>query len=322
MAIFHSNPLFEIISYITLWYNLFKKGYIIISVNKTLQEQFSLFCNKNGISNMEQAVEYFAVFGGLEDVQINTNIPIEDLITEFILDDYKYLRNIVADVATSDPLLHAILSGIAMGDRRTNSSFKRANVSFKTGMECVEELVDLSVLSSESSLIHLSNQRNYPEIAKKLIFRTPFLRFWFAFISPIFKGIRDGNYEEFYAQFQNRKTEFFQGAFEQLCREFLKLQFTDENRLSLLGSYWDNNTTIDLVAKTNNGQIIAGSCKYTNAKLKKSVLNTLKEDTKKVQLPVDIFVLFSKSGFSSELKNSKSEELKLYTAKSLKALIS
>lgn len=270
---------------------------------------------------MHQAIEYFAVFGGLEDVQVNTNIPIEELIKEFILDDYKYLRNKVADIATADPLLHAILSGVAQGDRRTNSSFRRAEVSFKTGMECVEELVDSKVLSSEKSLSHLTNQSNHSDIAKKLIFRTPFLRFWFAFVSPIFKGIRDGNYEEFNTLYENKKTEFVQFTFEQLCREFIKTQLQDEERVSQLGSYWDEITEIDLVVKTNNGKIIAGSCKYTNGKLKKSVLTKLKEDCAKIQLPVDSFVLFSKNGFSSELKSLKSEELKLYTVKSLKALI-
>ncbi len=280
-----------------------------------------MFCTKNNINDMHQAVEYFAVFGGLEEVQVNTNIPIEELIKEFILDDYKYLRNKVADIATADPLLHAILSGVAQGDRRTNSSFRRAEVSFKTGMECVEELVDSKVLSSEKSLSHLTNQSNHSDIAKKLIFRTPFLRFWFAFISPIFKGIRDGNYEEFNTLYENKKTEFVQFTFEQLCREFIKTQLQDEERVSQLGSYWDDTLEIDLVAKTNNGKIIAGSCKYTNGKLKKSVLTKLKEDCAKIQLPVDSFVLFSKNGFSSELKSLKSEELKLYTAKSLKALI-
>jgi len=270
---------------------------------------------------MQQAIEYFSIFGGLEETQINTNIPIEDLIEEVVLDEYKYLRNKVADIATSDPLLHAILSGVALGDRRTNSSFRRANVSFKTGMECVEELVDLKVLSSESSQIHLTNQSNYPDISKKLLFRTPFLRFWFAFISPIFKGIRDGNYEEFYEEFTNKKTEFFQGAFEQLCQEFLKTQLQDDQRVSLLGSYWDETIDIDLVAKTNDGKIIAGTCKYVNGKVKKSVLTKLKEDCQKIQLLVDSYVLFSKNGYSSELKSLKSDELKLYTAKSLKALI-
>jgi uncharacterized protein len=271
---------------------------------------------------MEQALEYFAIFGGLEDVQINTTIPLEKLIEELILEDYRYLRNVVADVATADPLLHVILSGISQGDSRTNSSFKRANVSFKTGMECVEELIDLRVLSSQSSLIHLTNQRDYPEVAKKLVFRTPFLRFWFSFVSPIFKGIRDGNFEEFHKEFQNRKSELFQRTFEQLCMEFIKVQFQDENRVSQLGSYWDNSNTIDLVAKTNNGLILAGICKYTNSKLKKSVLTKLQSDIKDIQLSVDIVILFSKNGFSSELKNLKSENLKLYTLKSLKALLS
>jgi len=270
---------------------------------------------------MQKAIEYFAVFGGFEDVQINTEIPLEELIEEFILDDYKYLRNIVADIATSDPLLHAILSGVANGDRRTNSSFKRANVSFNIGMECVEELVDLKVLSTAKSLEHLTNQTNHQDISKKLQFRTPFLRFWFAFISPIFKGIRDGEFDEFHAQFQNRKTELFQTTFEQLCLEFITVQYKDENRVSQLGAFWDEDTTIDLVAKTNSGIVIAGTAKYTNTKLKKSVLTKLKEDIADIKLPVDTYILFAKNGFSSELKSLKSEELRLYTAKSLKALI-
>ena len=270
---------------------------------------------------MQEAIEYFAVFGGLEDIRINTNRPLKELIEEFILEDYRYLRNVVADIATADPLLHAILSGVATGDRRTNSSFKRANVSFKTGIECIEELVDLSVFSSETSLIYLTNQSNYPEISKKILFRTPFLRFWFAFISPIFKGIRDGKFEEFHLEFENRKTELFQTTFEQLAREFIKVQFKDENRVSQLGSYWDNNITIDLVAKTNSGELIGGSCKYTNNKLKKSVLTTLQSNLKKVKLPVDTIVLFAKNGFSNELKSLKNENLRLYTTKSFKALI-
>ena len=32
------------------------------------------------------------------------------------------------------------LTGIAQGDRRTNSSFKRAFVSFEEGMKCVEKI--------------------------------------------------------------------------------------------------------------------------------------------------------------------------------------
>jgi len=268
---------------------------------------------------MEQAIEYFTVFGGLDE-QIDTTIPIEKSIEELILDEYKYYRNQVADLCTSDPLLQAILSGVALGDRRTNSSFRRAQVSFKNGMECVDELRDMGVLKVESTMHHLTNQANQGDISKKLIIATPFLRFWFAFVSPIFKGVRDGDYKEFFTNFKNQKEEFQNYIFEQLCHEYLKKQFQEDSIYSD-GRYWDDEGEVELVAKTTSGKIIAGSCKYTNAKMKKSVLTNLKKECEDIQLPVDIFVLFAKSGFSSELKSLKSEELRLFTAKSLKALI-
>jgi len=284
-----------------------------------LQEQFTIFCKQNNPKDLEEAINYFSVFGGL-DVNINTSVAIEDLIEEIILDDYKHLRNIVGDIATTDPLLHAILSGVASGDRRTNSSFRRANVSFKNGMECVEELCDLNVLTMEKSIHHLTNQTNYVDIAKKMMFHTPFLRFWFAFVSPIFKGIRDGNYEEFHKEFTNKKSEFTEFIFEQLSHELLKKLFQDDPIVQI-GRYWDDQGEVDLVAKTTDGKIIAASCKYTNAKVKKSVLTKLKEECDDIQLKVDIFVLFSKKGFTTEVKALKGEDLKLYTAKSFKALI-
>jgi hypothetical protein len=269
---------------------------------------------------MEQAIEYFTVFGGTDE-QIDTTIPIEDSIQELILDEYKYYRNEVADICTSDPLLQAILSGIALGDRRTNSSFRRAKVSFKNGMECVEELRDMGALKVESTMHHLTNQANQGDISKKLIITTPFLRFWFAFVSPIFKGIRDGDYKEFLTNFKNQKEEFQNYIFEQLCHEFLKKQFNEDDAIYSQGRYWDDEGEVELVAKTTSRKIIAGICKYTNTKMKKSVLTNLKKECEDIQLPVDVFVLFAKSGFSSELKSLKSEELRLFTAKSLKALI-
>ncbi len=157
---------------------------------------------------MEQAIEYFTVFGGLDE-QIDTTIPIEKSIEELILDEYKYYRNQVADLCTSDPLLQAILSGVALGDRRTNSAFRRAQVSFKNGMECVDELRDMGVLKVESTMHHLTNQANQGDISKKLIITTPFLRFWFAFVSPyIQRNTRWGLQRVFHQTSKIKKKEF------------------------------------------------------------------------------------------------------------------
>ncbi len=285
-----------------------------------LQEQFSAFCKKNNPKDMEEAIDYFTFFGGL-DIQVNTNVPIEELIEELILDEYKYYRNIVADITTADPLLQAIMSGVAAGDRRTNSSFRRANVSFKNGMECVEELREEGALKVESSVHNLTNQTGYGEISKRLIITTPFLRFWFAFISPIFKGIRDGDYSEFFENFKNRKGEFRDFVFEQLSHEFLKVQFKETDPVYSIGRYWDDEGEVELVAKTNSGRIIAGACSYSNTKAKKTLLSRLQDECEDIQLNVDIFVLFAKKGFSNELKAMKGENLRLFTSRSFKILV-
>jgi hypothetical protein len=78
---------------------------------------------------------------------------------------------------------------------------------------------------------------------------------------------------------------------------------------------------IPIYAKTKSGKIIAGECKYTKQKLKKSTLTKLQQKTKEADLKVDIFVLISKNGFSSELKALKGDNLKLFTIKSFKKLL-
>jgi len=136
---------------------------------------------------MEEAIKYFAVFGGL-DIKIDTSKPLLELIEEHILRDYKYLRNIISDLTSGDRVYHSILTGLAMGDRRTNSAFRRAKVSFNHGSKCIEEMVEIGVIDKESSLQHLTNSPRSLKVSDKLLFREPFVRFWFAFISPIFKG--------------------------------------------------------------------------------------------------------------------------------------
>jgi hypothetical protein len=201
-----------------------------------------------------------------------------------------------------------------MGDRRTNSAFKRAKISFDDGIDIVDDLCKLKVLRLEKSLQSLSKLEDQYTVSEKLLFVSAFVRFWFTFISPIFQGIRDGNYEEFFQRFENRKAEFNDLIFEQLSHELLKLSIKDETIVKL-GRYWDDDIDIDLLAQTKSGRIIAGVCKYTNSKVKKSELTKLKEKCKAVKIDVDMFVLFSKKGYSSELKSLKGDTLKLFTIK-------
>lgn len=268
---------------------------------------------------METAIKYFTIFGGL-DIKIDTTIPLKELIEKEILNKYSYLKNELTLFTGGYNVDQAILSGIALGDRRTTTSFKRAFVSFEEGMKCVEKLSERGVIEVEASQHFITNQRGDNKVAKKLLFTTPFLRFWYAFVSPIYKGIKEGKYEEFYKNFENREAEFSDFVFEELCLELLTDLFKDD-KLKNSGKYWDENNNIDLIAKTTSGKLIAASCKYTNSKVKKSELTNLKNTCKEIGFQPDIFVLFTKTGFSNELKSLKGDTLKLYTEKSFKLLL-
>ncbi|MGB5965710.1 MAG: DUF234 domain-containing protein [Sulfurimonadaceae bacterium] len=229
-----------------------------------------------------------------------------------------------------DSLNHALLSGIALGDRRTHSAFKRARVSEKVGAAAIDYLCQTGIIELEPSR-ELPPQKEYPNqklkkevekhrISDKLTFTTPFLRFWFSFVSPLFKGIQEGKYDEVKKRFTDREQNFSSLVFEQLSIELLKEEFKSDPIIEV-GSYWDRQVEIDILAKTASGKIVVGECKYTNTKINKSELSKLKEKCALAGFEADEFVLFSKRGFSNELKSLKGERVRLYRLEDFKKLL-
>ena len=296
------------------------KGSIIISNNQTLAQQFQSFYKDHQPKNFEDAVEKFAIFGGVDWGEVDTSKPSYELIEKLILDDYRFIRNDVTELTSGAPLYHSVLSGIASGDGRTHSSFKRAKADKDAGENAVEELVSRGIIRVDKAKNVFTSWNENEKVDNKLFFTTPFIRFWFAFISPLFKGIRDGDYKEVKTRFQNRQSEFVQLTFIELSHELLKQNFK-EDKIVEIGTYWDRNIELDIYAKTASGKTVVGSCKYNNTKVKKSELTKLQENCATAKIEADIFILFSKKGFSSELKSLKSESLKLLSVKNFKSLV-
>ncbi len=262
--------------------------------------------------------------------EIDTDIPLPTLIEELILENYGHLHNQITDLTLGESSYHAILTGIALGDRRTHSAFKRARVSEKTGNAAIDYLCRSGIIELEPSR-ELPPQKEHPHqklkkeverhrISDKLTFTTPFMRFWFSFVSPLYKGIREGKYDEVIRRFENHEQSFSSLVFEKLSIELLKKEF-DDDPIVEAGSYWDRQVEIDILAKTASGKVIAAECKYTNTKINKSELARLKDKCALAGFEADLFVLFSKRGFSNELKSLQDETLRLYSLKEFKKLL-
>lgn len=292
-----------------------------VTEHPTLLAQFRSFCYQNKATNFEQAVEYFAVFGGM-GWSVDLSRPIEELIEKKILSNYRYIHGDLTKITHSKPTYHAMLTAVATGDRREYSAFKKVNIGREQGEEVIDFLIKDGFLMFDKSVEKPVNEKD--GISDKLLFVTPFMRFWFAVVSPTYKSIKEGDYKEVKERWSNMKAGFSALMYDQLVLEMLKQGFKDAfegDPIVAIGGYWDKNVEIDILIKRKSGDLIAGVSKYSKSKANKSELTRLKEKCTQAELDVDTFVIFSKNKFSSELKKEKGEKLQLFSLRNLTGLV-
>ena len=291
-----------------------------MSTNPTLLQQFRSFCYQNNATNLEQALEYFAVFGGM-GWRVDFTQSLNELIADKVLDNYRYIHGDSTKITNSKEIHHKILTALAVGDRREHSAFKKAQVDRVQGEESIDFLIAEGLLKTDKSVE--KPLKDHEKVSAKLLFTQPFMRFWFAIISPNYKGIKAGEYDEFYERWREMKIEFTNHVYQQLFLELVKKTHneTSSDKIMRIGSYWDTKVEIDLLARTKSGKFIAGSCKFSKAKAKKSEYSKLKESCEVAKLDISSYALFSKNKFSTELKKEKSETLELFSLNSLGNLL-
>ncbi len=292
-----------------------------MSNHPTLLEHFRSFCYQNSATDFEQAVAYFAVFGGM-GWNVDLSKSLEALIEEKVLENYRYIHGDITRITQSNPVYHSLLSALALGDRREHSAFKRTNLRREQGEEAIDFLVDEGLLKIETSLEKPVDGKD--DNSDKLLFEQPFMRFWFSSISPYYKGIKEGDYAEVKARWSHLQHAFGNHIYSQLVMEIVKKSFKDDANggyIDKIGAYWDRNVEIDLLAKRKSGEMVAGLCKYAKSKASKSDLTKLKQLCQRAELEIDTFVIFSKSKFSNELKSEKGKNLKLLSPRNMMGLM-
>ena len=291
------------------------------SKHPSLLQQFRSFCYQNNATDFEKAVEYFAVFGGM-GWTVDMSVPLDKHIEKKVLNNYRYIHGDLTKITHSKPTYHAMLSAIATGDRREHSAFKKVNVGREDGEEVIDFLIKDGFLVFDKSVEKPVDEKD--GISDKLLFVRPFMRFWFAVISPNYKSIREGEYKEVKERWSHMKVEFSTLVYTQLLREFIALSFKEEfegDAIESIGAYYDKNVSIDILVKRNSGALLAGACKFGKQKANKSEFTKLKEQCKAASLDVDQFIIFSKNKFSSELKKEKGKDLRLLSVRNLAKLM-
>ncbi|SFV51237.1 hypothetical protein MNB_SV-12-735 [hydrothermal vent metagenome] len=278
---------------------------------------------------LEQAMELFAVFGGIErDIELDFLDDLELLIRFSFVDRYLEFSNLISPSYLLEEPYRYILISIARGDGRLSNVFRKARVGDTLGMNIVNQLIELGIVeleeSREAPLKKYPNQklekslRSY-KIEAKIRFKQPFYRFWFGFVEPYSKDLSQKKSQRFFENFEKHFSRLNSLVFEQLSNELLNQHYND--KLKCMGSYWDVNSEFDILARTTDGETVVGECKYKNRRVCKSELTKLKQKAEVSELKADTYALFSKSGFSNELLNSEDKNLILFELEDFRKLL-
>jgi hypothetical protein len=251
------------------------------------------------------------------------------VLFNFVKNFSKYQTLISPSYILESPYRDLLVS-VARGDGKFYSVLRKAKLSEHVGKNLVDELVSLGILTieytRESPLrIHPKNklpkeQRSY-RIQDKLRFVHPFMRFWFGFVSYYKNDLVLGIEKNFIANFRQHYERLRSLVYEQLCNDLLLEYYENKETIISSGSYWNVYSEFDILAITKSKKIILGECKYKDRTVCKNELTKLKMKAAESGIKVDVYALFSKSGFSKELLQLEGKDLLLFDLNDLKVLL-
>ncbi len=276
-------------------------------------------------------MEYFSILGGIgHALELDYFDDIFSMVQSNFVDNFSKFQTLVSPSYLIDTPYRELLVAVARGDGKFYSVLRKAKLSESAGEEIVKELISLGVLkveySRESPLkVHpkhkLPKEQRAYRIQDKLRFTQPFMRFWFGFVTYYRKDLALGAGSKFLENFEKHYERLRALVYGQLCDDLLLKHYEDKESIISSGSYWNIYSEFDILAVTKSKKIILGECKYKDRTVCKNELTKLKQKAAESGIKVDVYALFSKSGFSKELLGMKDENLLLFDLNDLKVLL-
>ena len=271
----------------------------------------------------ENAILYSITGGIAKYLQLFcNNKKIDENIVSNFFDSNALLfeepSNLLKQELREPALYNSIITAVAKGASRVNV------ISTKTGLDsaaCVKylsNLVELGIIKREIPIMER-------ETSRKSIYRLDdgMFRFWYMFVYENLSRIQLGFGEHVYNDIKPQISEFMGEAFEQICKDYIwntKHPFS----ISKIGRWWGNNPIskseqeIDLIAiDSNNSKAIFCECKWRNKKMSGDVLDDLIGKAGMFEFKEKYYMLFSKSGFTTDIKKRAGSEVILVDFESM-----
>jgi AAA+ ATPase superfamily predicted ATPase len=201
----------------------------------------------------------------------------------------------------------SILNAIGSGANRISEIAGRIGQPANKLTRYLDLLKDLHLVRRETPVL----ERN-PAKSKKGIYvvSDPFFRMWFGAIYPYMSFFEFAEMEPAYSRIEPLIGKLVAECYEEVCRQWIRERAL-EFHASSVGRQWSSAYEIDVAAINAKFELtVVGECKWSENKMGVSIFQELEEKVISHNLPLAEdcrFVLFSKSGFTSDLEQLAAE---------------
>jgi len=269
----------------------------------------NFFTNKT----QDELIELYSILYGVPKYleMFQDSADIYESIEKNILDPNAYLYNepqFILQNEISEPITYfSILEIIAGGEHKIGNIAGKLNKNVQNITSFMSKLIELDIIYKDVPI----TESNPAKSKKGLYFiKDNFFRFWFNYVLPYKSQLEIGNTTFVLKKIKENFSGYVAKTYENLAIKYILENF----EVLKCGRWWDKSTEIDAVAIADDHLLVA-ECKYSNKKVGVDILEALKDKVKyiKTQLPVEKYVLFSKSGFTKDLEKLRSDEIILIT---------
>ncbi|MCL2786304.1 MAG: ATP-binding protein [Methanomassiliicoccaceae archaeon] len=235
---------------------------------------------------------------------------------------YEEPHNLLKQELREPALYNAIITTIANGATKLSEISAKVKEEDSKVAKYIRNLMNLKILEKELPMFAKNERSGIYRI------RDNMYRFWHRFVPDTVTMIENGNEHIYEKRVKQFVPDFMGPVFETACKQYL-LRLNAKDRLPFtfnsIGGWWGGNpitkkeTEIDIVASSKDGKLILGECKWKNKETGSDVYKDLKEKAAMFAENDIYYYIFSKSGFTSGLKEEaeRNNRLTLVTPKDL-----
>ncbi|MDQ7824984.1 MAG: ATP-binding protein [Candidatus Eremiobacteraeota bacterium] len=265
----------------------------------------------------EEFLYIYAILGGVPAylMKFDPGTGLWENIRKNILNPQAYLfaepEFILREELREPRHYFSILRALSLGKRRAGEIINETGLEKNVIGKYLSVLADLRLIRREVPV----TEKN-PEKSKQGIHlvNDHFFRFWFDYVFPGRSFILEG--EELYLldrKIRPSMDDFVSPVFEEICRSLVRRRGAQELRFHQVGRWWSRRAEIDVVAlNEDENAILLGEAKWSTRKVGTDVLAHLKEQAVNVEWGRprrrEYYALFSRAGFTGELKERASRE--------------